>query len=104
MIVVRTVFQTKWGKAQEVADRLIQSADAMGSQLGSVKRARIMTDLSGPFHTVVQELELESLAEWEKLRSAMFSAPEFQQNQFSIDEYLEGGSTEYYTLEKSYEA
>lgn len=104
MIVVRTVFQTKWGKAQEVVDRLVASADAMQDQLSGIKRARILTDLSGPFHTVVQELEMESLAEWEKLRAAMFAAPEFQQDQPAREENLEGGYMEYYTLEKSYES
>lgn len=103
MIVVRTVFRTKWGKAEEVVGRLIRGADAMQDQLSSVKRARILTDLSGPFHTVVQELEMESLAEWETMRTAMFAASEFQQDQYSLEEYLEGGYSEYFTLEKTYE-
>lgn len=102
MIVVRTVFQTKWGKAQEVVAGFIKSGEAAQKILGQSIRARIMTDLSGPFHTVVQEIELENLAAWESIRSQMFSSQEFQQSQSNIDQYLEGGYTEYFTLEKTF--
>lgn len=41
-------------------------------------RARILTDLSGPSNTVVQEIEVESLAAWERQRAEVFSRPDFQ--------------------------
>ena len=73
MIVVRMVFQTKWGKAQEAVDMFAQAADMMRKLTGTNAHVRVLTDLSGPFHTVVQEIEVESLAKWEQLRAAMFS-------------------------------
>jgi len=102
MIVVRFVFQTKWGKAQDVVDELKQNADSMRNFVGADVRVRILTDLSGPFHTVVQELEVESLAEWERLRQAMFSNPDFQNRQASENMPFESGHTEFYTLEASF--
>jgi hypothetical protein len=69
---------------------------------GTKSHVRILTDLSGPFHTVVQEIEVESLAQWEKFRAAMFSSPEMQNSQSGMEMPFEGGRTEFYTLEKSW--
>jgi hypothetical protein len=55
--------------------------------------------LSGPFDTVVQEIEVESLAEWERVRAAMFSDPEFTERPSSGESPFEGGRTEFYTIE-----
>jgi len=102
MIVVRLVFQTKWGEAQKAVDQFSQFVDQMSRTAGKKVHGRILTDLSGPFHTVVQELEVESLAEWERMRAAMFSDPEMQNTQATQEMIFEGGRTEYYTLEKSW--
>jgi quinol monooxygenase YgiN len=102
MIVVRFVFQAKWGKADEVVDEFKKNAELMREALGSNVRVRLLTDLSGPFHTVVQELEVESLAEWERLRAAMFNNPELQDLQADLENPFEAGRTEFYTLEATY--
>ena len=100
MVVVRFVFQTKYGKAQEVVDQFKRDAAIMRRFLGKDRRARLYTDLSGPFHTVVQEIEFESLGEWEQIRAKMFASPELQESQSSMAEMpFEGGRAEYYTLE-----
>jgi hypothetical protein len=104
MVLVRFVFQTEWGKAQQVVDSFKQNAEMMRQMAGPNVRARILTDLSGPFHTVVQELEVESLAEWERMRAAMFANPEFQQAQASSENPFVSGSTEFYTIEMTVEA
>ena len=44
------------------------SGEIARTMVGPNVRVRILTDLSGPFDTVVQEIEVESLAEWERLR------------------------------------
>jgi hypothetical protein len=102
MIVVRLVFQTKWGKAQEAVDEFARAVDVMRRITGTNGHVRILTDLSGPFHTVVQEIEVESLAKWEQLRAAMFANPEFQGAQSAMGIPFEGGRTEFYTLEKAW--
>ncbi len=103
MVLVRLVLQTKWGKAQEVVDGFKQSAEMMRRVAGPNMRARVLTDLSGPFHTVVEEIEVESLAEWERLRSAIFADPEYQQLEAESEQPLESGRTEFYTIEATIE-
>jgi hypothetical protein len=70
--------------------------------LGHDVHGRILTDLSGPFDTIVQELEVESLAEWERIRAAMFNNPELQEAQASGENPFESGSTEFYTIEETF--
>ncbi len=102
MVLVRYVFQAKWRRAEIVVDEFKKNAEMMQSVLGPEVHGRILTDLSGPFDTVVQELEVESLAEWERLRTAMFSNPEFQQAQASGENPFISGRTEFYTIEETY--
>lgn len=99
MILLRIVFQAKWGQAQEVVNGIMESTEMVRRITGSTARVRVLTDLSGPFNTVVQEVELESLAEWEQLRTVMFADPEFQQQQANTAAFYESGRLEYYTIE-----
>ena len=102
MIVVRMVFQAKWGKSNEAVEEFAKMEPVMRRFVGPNARMRVLTDLSGPFHTVVQEVEVESLAKWEQIRTAMFSAPEMQDMPADMEMPFDGGRTEYYTLEKSW--
>jgi hypothetical protein len=101
MVIVRLVFQAKYGKAHEVVDEFKNFAEVARRFLGPDRKGRILTDLSGPFDTVVQEFEVASLAEWEQLRAKMFSSPEFQDSKFNNTDMhpFVGGRTEFYTLE-----
>jgi hypothetical protein len=78
-------------------------ASIMRRIYGPRARARVLTDLSGPFNTVVQEVEVESLAEWEQIRGRLFTDPEFQEFQASMDLPYESGRTEFYTIERVFE-
>ena len=103
MILVRFVFQVRWGRVQEVVNQTDRMASIMRRIYGPKARARILTDLSGPFNTVVQEVEVESLAEWEQIRARLFTDPEFQEFQASRDLPYVAGRTEFYTIERTYE-
>lgn len=97
MILVRTVFQAKFGKGGELAQAMAQSMQQAGSE-GA--RWRVLTDLSsGPFDTVVLEGEASSLAEWEQRRAAMFSDPTFGENMARIADLIQSGRAELYTIE-----
>ena len=102
MILVRLVFQAKIGKAGEVVEAFKQNAESMGGFIGPDVRVRYLTDLSGPFDTVVQEIEVESLAQWEKLREELFSNPEFQEAQQTMEIPFTSGRAEFYTIEGTY--
>ena len=62
---------------------------------------RILTDLSGPFDTVVQELEYDSLDDFMKAQAAMFADPRWQEmaQQSGWPALLVSGSKEFYTVE-----
>ena len=96
MILVRTVFQVKWGKMDEVLAGMAQMR-SIGERLG-MPRARILTDLGGPMFTLVQEMEVESLDQMEQNRRKMFSDPEWQAMAASMPDVFESGRTEFYNI------
>jgi hypothetical protein len=63
-------------------------------------RARILTDLTGRFDTIVFEMEAESLAEFERRRSDMFADPQYQQDAPKMAELIDRGSSEFYAIEE----
>jgi pyruvate dehydrogenase complex dehydrogenase (E1) component len=95
MILVRTVFQAKFGKANE----LVASLKEAGQQFDEPVQQRILTDLSGPFDTVVLEIEAESLADWERRRAELFASPQFGALSARMNALIESGRNEYYTIE-----
>jgi hypothetical protein len=95
MILVRTVFQAKIGKAQE----LVASFKAATQQSAASDQPRILTDLSGPFDTVVLETVAESLADWERRRAEMFASPLYRDMFAQVVDLVVSGRNEYYTIE-----
>lgn len=69
--------------------------------LGPTAHVRVLTDLVGRFNTVVQEVEVESLAAWERSRAAIFADPEFHQLTASSPVPFREGWQEIYTIEGS---
>ena len=57
--IIREIFTAKPGQAGKLA-RLFKKA------MGHLPKTRIMTDMTGPYNTVVMEMEVDSLAQWEK--------------------------------------
>ncbi len=102
MILVRQVFQTQVGRSQEVAAMIMQGVAEFSRTAGPHVHGRVLTDLSGPFGTVVLELEVESLAEWERLRAAMSADPKGQQGSSSATPAFTGGYQEFYTIEGTF--
>jgi len=102
VILVRFVCQARFGKAGDLVAGFKQSGEIARTIAGENVRGRILTDLSGPFDTVVQELEVESLAEWERLRVVLFSNAQIQEAEAMMPDVIESGSTEYYTIEATW--
>ncbi len=59
MLIIREVFTAKPGQASKLA-KLFKKA------FGSDQNTRVMTDLAGEYNTVIVEMQVKSLAEWEK--------------------------------------
>jgi len=62
MVVIRNVFQCKPGQAKNLVGLMKETF----ANNPSMPKARIMTDISAGFWTVVLETEMESLEAWEK--------------------------------------
>jgi len=65
MYVIREVFTAKPGQASKLAKLFKKSFAAMPEM-----KARVMTDMVGSYNTVVMEVEVDSLAKWEKEMAA----------------------------------
>jgi len=103
MILVRTVFQGKFGTGGALAAAMSKGneefADYMEKAVGARRKWRVLSDLSGPFDTVIFEVEAESLGEWQTARDAMFQMPEFGESMKETADMIMGGRNEYWTIE-----
>ena len=95
MMLVRSVFQAKYGKGGDLV-ALFKEA----RQEWPVSSAdRILTDASGQFFTVVTEQEVESLAAWEQRIAEIFAVPEFGDWFARMTQLVESGRREFYNIE-----
>lgn len=94
MIMVRDVFQAKYGRG----DELVALFKEMGEIDATFRAARIYTDASGPFFTIVTEMDVESLAAWEAAFSAEMARPDFGDWFERMVEVTESGRREFYNV------
>ena len=99
MIVIRTVLQCQFGKGGELAAEFSKAAAAMQAELGAHQRWRVMTDLSGTFDTVVQEVDAESLAQWEEVRVRLFQSKSFREAMGKMKGIVVSGHNEFWHIE-----
>jgi hypothetical protein len=88
MLLVREVFVAKPGNASKLA-KLFKDTMPMED----AAKMRIMTDVVGPYNTVVMEYETESLSTWEAESKEWDKkvTPEMQQKMAGYTEmYMEG--------------
>ncbi len=94
MIVVRGVFQAKYGKGDELVQLMKESNMIWPSQ----REFRMMTDLSGPFFRVITETDYESLGAWEADIQKYFGDDRFGSWFERMMSLVESGSREFYNL------
>ena len=94
MIIVRMIFRARQGKIRQLVEGMKQATH------NAPNRPRLLTDLSGPMNTMVMELRHESLAAAEQFRAELFQSQQFQEDQSTMNELMESGSTELYTIEQ----
>lgn len=101
MVLLRTVIQAKMGMGDQVVAGFTSGMeDRMSAEQLASLRPRILTDISGPFFTVVVETTHESLAALEQFRQALFARSDGGQG--AMDELMVSGRNEYYTIEYDY--
>ena len=97
MIVVRNVFRLKFGKARE-AVALFKESIAIQQRAGAALPTRLLTDVTGPFYTVVLEITAPTLATFEAEAPRLMGDPEWQATYRKISDLVESGSREVFTL------
>ena len=98
MVVARQVFRAKYGRGDELVALFKELNTRMGEAGGTAPNFRILTDVSGPFFTVVTEVEVESLAVWEGAFSESMARPWMGEWCSRMMPLVESGSREFYTI------
>ena len=99
MIVIRNVYQLKFGKAREA---VALAKEGIGIQkratAGVDSTTRLLTDVTGPFYTLVLELTLPNLAAFESMAPKLFGDKEWQANYQKLSELVESGYREVFSI------
>jgi len=96
MIVVRNIFQAKYGMGNALVE-LLKSDPAIWA---AGRDFRILTDASGRFFTVVAELTFESMAACEEAQAQEFALPQFGEWFAKMVPLVDSGSREFWTIQE----
>ena len=98
MILVRNVFQLKFGKARE-AVAMLKEGVAIAKRVGfGDGPVRILTDLTGPYYTVVLEMTFQNLAAVEQSSAKVMSDSQWQSNYQKFVPLVDSGYREIFTI------
>lgn len=99
MIVIRNVFQLKFGKARE-ATALMKEGLAIQKRVvtGVDFSTRMLTDITGPFYTLVLELTLSNMASFESYAPRLFGDKDWQASYQKFAPLVESGHREIFTI------
>jgi hypothetical protein len=99
MVVIRNVFRLKFGKAREAVP-LFKEGLAIQQKVGAGLdfSTRLLTDVTGPFYTVVLEITVPNLAAFEAAAPRLMGDKYWQANYQKIGSLVESGYREVFTL------
>jgi hypothetical protein len=99
MIVVRNVFRLKFGKARE-AVALVKEGMAIQKRVmtGFEYSTRVLTDVTGPFYTLVLELTVPNLAIFETNAPRLFGDKDWQANYQKMSALVDSGYREIFSI------
>jgi hypothetical protein len=97
MIVIRNVFRLKFGKAREGV-ALVKELVAIHKRGGASFSTRILTDLTGPFYTLVLELTLPNLSAFETEMPQRMGDKDFQATYQKLVPLVESGERQIFTV------
>jgi len=99
MIVVRNVFQLKFGKAREATALLKEGLEIQKKALSGVEfSTRVLTDVTGPFYTLVLELTVPSLGTFESYAPKLFADKDWQANYQKMSALVDSGYREVFSV------
>lgn len=97
MILVRDVFQLKFGMARE-AVALMKEFKALSARHGHDMPMRVCTDLTGTYYTLVMETTHESLAAMEKMFASEMGQDEWRAWYDRFKVLCDSGHREFFTI------
>ena len=98
MILIRDVFQLKFGKARDALAVWKEMADH-AKKAGWPGQPRVLTDLVGPYYTLVMETTAKDLHSWETEMQTMLD-PEWRTIYAKFTPLVEGGHREIFTVQE----
>lgn len=99
MIVIRNVFQLQFGKAKDAVPLLKEGLETQRRILSDVDvSTRLLTDVTGPFYTLVLELTVSDLATYEAAIPRLFADPDWQAIYQKLAGLVESGSREMFRV------
>jgi hypothetical protein len=99
MIVVRNVFHLEFGKAKEAIALMKEGLAIQKRVLTGVEfSTRLLTDVTGPFYTLVLEVTVPSLAALEASMPRTFGDKDFQANYQKMAALVRSGHREVFTI------
>ena len=99
MIVIRNVFQLKFGKAREAMTLLKEGIAAQERLLTGVEHStRILADVTGAFYTLVLEITVPDLATYQEHYPKAMGDKEFQASYRKFTELVDSGSRDIFTV------
>jgi hypothetical protein len=96
MIVVRDIFQLKFGKAAEAAE-VWRDGRSFAERSGGGP-IRLLSDVVGPYYTLILERTYDSLAEFERASQELRSDDEWKDWYARFLPLLEGGHREIFRV------
>jgi hypothetical protein len=99
MIVIRNVFRLKFGKAREAValmkeNRAIEKRVMSGLEYSS----RVLTDVTGPFYTLVLEITVPDLATFESNAPRLFGDKEWHAQSQKMAALVDSGYREIFSI------
>jgi hypothetical protein len=89
MLIIRNIFTAKPGKASQMAKLM---KETMASRPGLT--VRVLTDFIGQFNTVVMEIEVKSMSEFENQFKEYMSDPKIREKMKDYAEMYQEGRRE----------
>ena len=100
MILIRDVFRLKFGKARDALAAWKEMAEHARRSGAMPAPPRILTDLVGPFYTLVMETTAKDLPTWEADMRKGMGDPKFHELYQKFTPLVESGYREIFTIQE----
>jgi hypothetical protein len=99
MIVIRNVFHLKFGKAREAVAIMKEGLAIQKRAITGIEfSTRMLTDVTGPFYTIVLELTVPNLSTFDSYAPKLFGDKDWQANYQKLTPLVESGHREIFTV------